>query len=1171
MGQPNDVEQERIRDLSKYYCTFDQPYASSEQNDVQDKPFPRLSNDTTLTALTQLGVYRFGCNRSFVSIIDGESQHVIAEATASISLRNKDIHRPDDGIFLGVNTLDLEWGVCPHAIRLFTGQDPSQIQDTDNITANQTRNIIRDFTKEDFYKDRSYVLNWPFFRFYAEVPLYSPSGFVLGSYCVVDNKPRTNFGDEDVAVLREIADSITNHLENARIVQYHRRSENLVKGLTNFVKSHSKFDPNGSSTQGQMEATAKKLNSEDLRRLASAGNMVGTLESLPTQKDIEVSSASLNEKEVSIFSQKISPTSNYTLPSSLSDPAEPLSSSVEGTTESLVPENVPITERIAAIFARASLLLKESLDLDGVIFLDAHRNDPQFEPPERHDDWDALPNFETGSAGSRSSPWGSNANSHKDAENYCGSLGQAISCRPAQSNTNTKSQVKVTEELLHLLIKHFPDGHIFNIDSRSDPANPVDCANGNPGSPTPNLEIIRQIPHRLARQLPEAKSVLFYPLWDWNKSRWLAGTLVWVNGSHRPLGAEDLHYFKAFGDSMISEVSRIHWTASENSKFDFVTSISHELRSPLHGILASAELLHDIPLQTAHRDMVNMISTSGLTLLDTIDHLLDYCKINNLTTTQSLSVTSTEDSSTTLVSDFNLDSLVEEVAVILHTGRTAPRLVSSLTSKTSTATPSFQPISHNTRNGDELSVIVNIEQSSSWNIRSVAGAWRRIVMNLLGNAMKWTQAGLVEVSLSQAAAQTETEPRLVHLRITDTGQGITQDFLKNSAFSPFAQEDALSDGVGLGLSVVHKLVTFLGGHLKMKSESGVGTQVDVYIPAQCPKDHIFAKDDASSLRIQRDKDALKACLVGFNGCPDLRETPTGILSSDAKRMLSVQNTLANVFRVQLGWHIALADSLEKGEGDVAVVEEAKFKAMLNGQSPSTMNSGHHFKFFIVLGSTKSSQNYSLPPNAILMLQPYGPRRIRETAQTIIDLHKSQAETSDLEAPVAVSPISLGTLPPEPTLSNLPETSKGLSQGPLVELVCPSPLIPDSPQMNNMNVLIVDDNDINLKILATLMRKLGCSYDTASNGLIALEQVESSSRRYDLILMDLSMPIMDGLVSTSKIRQHEKDHGLQPSRIMAVTGVASDTMQQAAVTAGIDDYLVKPLSLRKLKKLMEPTL
>ncbi|KGO74401.1 CheY-like superfamily [Penicillium italicum] len=1192
MGQP-DIEQERIRELSKFVIPRPaieiSTHTSPISTDTIDTPSPRLSNDTTLTALTQLGVYRFGCNRSFVSIIDGESQHIISEATASISLRNEDHHRPDDGIFLGVNTLDLEWGVCPHAIRLFTGQDPSQIRDTENITANQTRNIIRDFTKEDFYKDRSYVLDWPFFRFYAEVPLYSPSGFVLGSYCVVDNKPRTEFGDEDVAALREIADSISNHLENARIVQYHRRSENLVKGLTNFVKSHSKFDPTSSSTRGQLEASAKKLNYEDLGLIATTGDVDGTLDSLPTEKDIGVyspldqrSSTSLNGKEASIFSLNKPSASNYTLPSSVSrtsDRAEPLASSVEGPPESLVPDNVPITERIAAIFARASILLKESLDLDGVVFLDAHRNDPQFEPSARHDDWHSLQNFERSSpAASRSGPWGlPNANSRKDAENYCGSLGQAISCRPAKSNTASKCQIEVTEELLHSLITNFPDGHIFNIDNRSNLASSVDSESSKPEISASNLEIVRQISHHVAQQLPEAKCVLFYPLWDWSKARWLAGTLVWVNGSHRPLGTEDLHYFKAFGDSMISEVSRIHWTASENSKFDFVTSISHELRSPLHGILASAELLNDIPLQSAQRDMVNMISTSGLTLLDTIDQLLDYCKINNLATTQSLSVANTEDSGTTLVSDFNLDSLVEQVAVILHAGRKSHGSVSSLAKDTAIATPCFQPASRVARNEDELSVIVNIEQSGSWNIRSVSGAWRRIVMNLLGNAMKWTQTGLIEVSLSQVAAQTQAEPHLVHLRVKDTGQGISQDFLKNSAFSPFAQEDSLSEGVGLGLSVVHKLVTCLGGDLKMKSESGVGTQVDVYIPAQRPEGHLSAKpSDGASAGIQRHQDTLKACLIGFNGYPDLTETPTGILSSDAKRKLSIQSTLANVFRVQLGWHVALAESLDKGDGDIAVIEEAKFTAMLNDQSPSATNTGHHFKFFIVLGSTTSSPDYSLPPNAILMSQPYGPQKICEAAQRIIDLHNSQAQIGGLEAVVLDTPTNLEILPSKSTVPSPPEIPKGFSQQPPVELVCPNPLIVGSPirsndQMNDMHVLIVDDNDINLKILATFMRKLGCSYDTASNGLIALEHVENSSRRYDLILMDLSMPVMDGLVSTSKIRQHEKDHNLQPSRIMAVTGVASDTMQQAAVTAGVNEYLVKPLSLRTLKKLIEPTL
>lgn len=335
-------------------------------------------------------------------------------------------------------------------------------------------------------------------------------------------------------------------------------------------------------------------------------------------------------------------------------------------------------------------------------------------------------------------------------------------------------------------------------------------------------------------------------------------------------------------------------------------------------------------------------------------------------------MTNTEDSGTTLVSDFNLDSLVEEVAVILHTGRKVPGPISSLASETAIATSAFEPTPRLTRNEDELSVIVNIEQSSSWNIRSVAGAWRRIVMNILSNAMKWTQTGLIEVSLSQAAAQTQADTHLVHLRVTDTGQGISQDFLRNSAFSPFAQEDALSEGVGLGLSIVHKLVTFLGGDLKIKSEIGVGTQVDVYIPAQRPKDHVPAKlfDDLSLLGIHRHKDSLKACLIGFNGYPDLMETPTGILSSDAKRRLSIQSTLANVFKVQLGWHIILAESLEKGEGDIAVIEEAKFNAMLNNQSPSTISAGHHFKFFIVLASATSSRAHPLPLNAILLSQPY---------------------------------------------------------------------------------------------------------------------------------------------------------------------------------------------------------
>lgn len=121
--------------------------------------------------------------------------------------------------------------------------------------------------------------------------------------------------------------------------------------------------------------------------------------------------------------------------------------------------------------------------------------------------------------------------------------------------------------------------------------------------------------------LPGAQSVLISPLWDYNKSRSMAVTLVWARDTHRALGMEELHYFKVFGDSIVSEVSRVHWMATEKSKFNFISSVSHELRSPLHGILASAELLHATALQPAQEEMVNMIETSGLTLLDTTDHL----------------------------------------------------------------------------------------------------------------------------------------------------------------------------------------------------------------------------------------------------------------------------------------------------------------------------------------------------------------------------------------------------------------------------------------------------------------------------------------------------------------------------------------------------------------------
>lgn len=213
-----------------------------------------------------------------------------------------------------------------------------------------------------------------------------------------------------------------------------------------------------------------------------------------------------------------------------------------------------------------------------------------------------------------------NMASSKQPTGPCDSLGFALKV-PSKEPSSSICPVLVAEELLLNLIMAFPQGEIFNLDSIVAGNDEIPWGAGFRRSSETEMRNMEQLTNELRRHIPEAKSALFLPLWDWEKSRWLAGTLVWTRDSHRVLGMDELHYFKVFGDSIISEVSRIHWTATEKSKFDFISSISHELRSPLHGILASAELLHTTALQPAQWEIVKMIETSGLTLLDTTGHL----------------------------------------------------------------------------------------------------------------------------------------------------------------------------------------------------------------------------------------------------------------------------------------------------------------------------------------------------------------------------------------------------------------------------------------------------------------------------------------------------------------------------------------------------------------------
>jgi hypothetical protein len=220
-----------------------------------------------------------------------------------MSLRDQNIHQEGDVLYLGIQSLPLHWGVCPSTMKTFTEQGNSLEISTPNVTANKSRYIIRDFLEEARTKDRPYVVGWPYMRFYAEVPIRSPAGFVIGGYCVVDNRPRQNFGDAEVNLLQEISDNIGNHLELMRMRQDFERAERLMKGLSFFVEGQSSIrvpsrtgpPPPSFPGNGEANAISSSAQSEVDGATSNSSHTLGFDDALEPVTDLEVNRRAIEE------------------------------------------------------------------------------------------------------------------------------------------------------------------------------------------------------------------------------------------------------------------------------------------------------------------------------------------------------------------------------------------------------------------------------------------------------------------------------------------------------------------------------------------------------------------------------------------------------------------------------------------------------------------------------------------------------------------------------------------------------------------------------------------------------------------------------------------------------------------------------------------------------------
>jgi signal transduction histidine kinase len=244
--------------------------------------------------------------------------------------------------------------------------------------------------------------------------------------------------------------------------------------------------------------------------------------------------------------------------------------------------------------------------------------------------------------------------------------------------------------------------------------------------------------------------------------------------------------------------------------------------------------------------MIDTIERCGRTLLDTVQHVLDFAKINSLTKPKRNERKAEGSSGKVprskmmgLGVDIDLSVITEDVIDSVHAGHEFQSNSSLVVADEASGFPSEGLRRSGVNDSDTvpdqpllkkewLKTILDIGWRSNWVFNTQSGALRRVLMNLFGNALKYTDAGWVRVSLRSKDIMptlSQSQQSIITITVSDSGKGISQEFLHNQLFTPFTQEDPLNSGTGLGLSIVLQIVRDLGGTINVKSEQGVGTEV----------------------------------------------------------------------------------------------------------------------------------------------------------------------------------------------------------------------------------------------------------------------------------------------------------------------------------------------------------
>ncbi len=511
--------------------------------------------------------------------------------------------------------------------------------------------------------------------------------------------------------------------------------------------------------------------------------------------------------------------------------------------------------------------------------------------------------------------------------------------------------------------------------------------------------------------------------------------------------------------------------SAARAKSEFLARMSHEIRTPMNGVLGMTELLLETPLAPVQEEYAGIIQGSAKSLLSIINDILDFSKI--------------EAGKMELAHEpFELEPLLEGTLEML-----AQRA-----------------------HDKHVELVLRLPDEVPVGLVGDPGRLRQVLVNLLGNAVKFTDAG--EAITRVSVVEEEEGSALLRFEVKDSGVGIAPDD-QERVFDAFAQADGSNTrrygGTGLGLAISRQLVRLFGGELGLTSEPGKGSTFWFTARLRKVVPHSPRKAAPASLSGLRalvvddspaSRAALRAMLAGF-----------GMTADEADGGGAALGSLHQAASAGRAYDVVLLDRDMPGMTGLdvltAVVASPKIASVP-----------------FVLLSPVGREAASLPPYARAAW-----------------VHK---------------PVRRGSLSAALAALVGPRAAMG-EQGPHREKS------PDLPVPSGRRVLLAEDNVVNQKVAQTMLSTLGCVVTTVDNGRAAVEALESGS--YCLVLMDCQMPEMDGYRATEEIRRREKENGQPRTPIVALTANAMTQDRDRALLSGMDDHVAKPIERADLRRML----